>query len=270
MNQTIIQPPYTNNNRPEYQPPNKALPSIPVNDSPAPQKGLPPSPPPQSAHSEYSYAAVEFRAMSVGNEGGLSTPVDDKTKPPSFTTGDTDNEYSYTPVTSRSLVVGANENAISIPVPDDKPLHVQTNNETTVDFFHTEVNGDIYALVEKPPKYTPPKTPSPNKQKHTTSTSVDLSSYDTVADPVILTVSNNDQYASIDWSQKRRVSAADVGATINSNDNERLLGNSVVYPVGFKPGSRRVSDGMLNTSYFPSAGGRKPPPMPRPYRSGIL
>lgn len=227
----------------------------------APIKALPQEPPPCD---EYSYAAVEHRPMSVTIDGAVTTPVNDKTR--NSTKAPSKGLYSYAPVEIRPLAVGINS-GVSIPIPDDKPAETAENNETISVNGQLEYNpvnqqtvsqttdfGDLYAVVEKPPKTPSLNKPTPNPK----STLVEsMSLYDSVADPV----NNNkpdinieDLYAPVDFSQKRRTS-------------EQLPSNNLIYPTGFNSEHRRVSDGMLNTPYFPGASNpRKPPPMPKPYR----
>lgn len=251
MNESLIQPFFNNH----ILQTNKPLPNLPYNEVAMPQKALPPEP------DEYSYASVEYRPMTVSNNTLMSSTIDDKTKPSKTPQGD----YSYTSVNPRPMAVGMNS-AVSIPVPVEKPNEPE---ELVVDNLHLSVNGDLYALVDKPPKYPGPKPLEPVKsgkpptQQRKTSIPGAFSLYDSVADPPASELPANiaDLYATVDLSQKRRVSTDATGKNMGP------LLNKEFYPPGFNRGSRRVSDGMLNTPFFMgTAGGRKPPPMPRPYQ----
>ena len=167
---------------------------------------------------------------------------------------------------------------------------------TDDEFLHTSVNGDIYALVDKPPKYqaTPSET---HTRASTTTKTVKRSSslkqiptsaerrsseYDIVADPTIMNPSIEDLYASVQKPLKdttinntNNISTNMPDLFNNSNNFNRgggnfNINNNVIYPAGFRPGKKQVSDGMLNTKYFPNVVGRKPPPMPRPYAKGVF
>ena len=94
------------------QPPNKALPSVPSGCDAAPQRCLP-QVPDEDTSSEYSYASVEFRSMSIEDESLVTTIVDDKTRPPHHAP-DESGEYSYVSVTSRPCLL------YTSPSPRDK------------------------------------------------------------------------------------------------------------------------------------------------------
>lgn len=281
------------------QPPNKALPSVPSDRDVAPQRCLPQVPDDYSTTSEYSYASVEFRSMSIEDDSAVTTIVDDKTRPPHHSPNES-SEYCYASVTSRPMAVGVN-GGMSIPVRTEKALIdfsisggengvgdvKEIDSTDPEDFLHTTVNNDVYALVDKPPKYPANPSPISIKQKPTVPSSIKQSptsvvahsqerrsSYDMVADPQN-TVSPNieDLYAAVQKPPKNNVSNNINKPTPFNNSNTLAPfnnnNNNVIYPPGFKPGTKRVSDGMLNTKYFPNVVGRKPPPIPRPYAKGM-
>ena len=283
------------------QPPNKALPSVPSGCDAAPQRCLP-QVPDEDTSSEYSYASVEFRSMSIEDESLVTTIVDDKTRPPHHAP-DESGEYSYVSVTSRPMAVGLN-GGISIPVRTEKALidfsmsgggeengdidAKEIDSTDPEDFLHTTINNDVYALVDKPPKYQAapslitikqqPTTAPKSIKQSPTSTAVHSkerrSSYDMVADPQSIVSPNpniEDLYAAVQKPLKNN-NTNGVNKPVffnNSNTLSPFNNNNVIYPAGFKPGQKRVSDGMLNTKYFPNVVGRKPPPIPRPYGKGM-
>lgn len=285
------------------QPPNKALPSVPSDHDVTPQRCLPMVP--DDIASEYSYASVEFRSMSIEDDSAVTTIVDDKTRP-SYTP-DESSEYCYATVTSRPMAVGM-KGGISIPVRTEKALidfsisggenedaeAKEIDSTDPEDFLHTTVNNDVYALVNKPPKYPAASSSNTKKQQPMASNSIKQSptsavvhsqerrsSYDMVADPIQQenTVNPNieDLYAAVQKPPKSNVNGVishHNKPTVFNNSNTLAPfnnnNNNVIYPAGFKPGKKRVSDGMLNTKYFSNVVGRKPPPIPRPYAKGIL
>ncbi|XP_057313063.1 uncharacterized protein LOC130654488 isoform X1 [Hydractinia symbiolongicarpus] len=195
-----------------------------------PSKALPPVP---SVENSYSYADLEFRPMNVRESGAFSTPINDRTKivgkPPQ-------GAYSYTRVSLRPMAVGIT-GAITTPIQDGKPAEGLTCNTSTQ---HIETGGDLYAVLDK------------DTQKK----DYQSMGYDSVVITKPATNTNvQDLYAAIDYSNKRRPSAEDVLTQSNGFDPDIRIRN----------GSRRVSDGLINTPYFNH--GRKPPPIPRPYDS---
>ncbi|XP_066920154.1 uncharacterized protein [Clytia hemisphaerica] len=246
MTETLIYPYFTNSTM--DQPPNKALPLVPDE---APKKQLPLAP------DDYSYASIEFRSMALQGNVLVTTAIDDKTKPPSSEI--VESEYSYAPFEpSRPLVVGVG-NAVTTPISDEKPL-IDIGDSEQEDFLHQSINGDIYALVDKPPKYK-----APTKQTPTTD-SRRPSAYDVVADPLPQDPILEELYASVQKPKPTNSMTLSNRPAPFNNNMMTMNNNNMIYPAGFKPGKKRVSDGMLNTKYFANNGtSRKPPPMPRPY-----
>ena len=247
------------------KPPNKALPSVPCDRNEAPQRSLP-QVPGTGTDSEYSYVSNEFRTMSFENDA----PVD-KTDPQNDSNG---YDYSYVPVTSRSITMGMT-GGNSIPVRTEKalidfsssgnaeeevPITRELDPENPDEFLHTTINDDVYALVNKPPKYPggssgmtgtkqqPTRTSSTKQAPTSASGERRSSSYDIVSDPVINPNIEN-LYAAVQKPPKttntkniishnkpRPFNNANMLAPFNNNNNSN---NNMIYPAGFKPSKKK-------------------------------